>query len=459
MKRIAVCLFLLAALLTAGCGSQTTPPAAQTPAETPLPPPRQAPQKQGFVLALYCEASGGLPAYAKFAGYNTVEILDHSFALSDAQMANYLAGTPALIDTIHNYGLQVYVILLTNESRNLNVRNIASNLGLNDYQVLFNPVTQPAEFNQRITDVRQAVHTGFAAADGFEVFAGDPGGCVGSGCEVDQYIRFAKNFASIVRELGTPAEVTWNTWAIANWGVTLGVGLDFWDAETSLSKGIIAGDLSYSDAITLPGHNFYRFLTLQLYTQAGREVPNWPDRTAIDLIKSKGKRAYLWPHFIVDDDPARPQTWQKMHFEVRYLQNPARKVRDLGMNGVFVNCYNCPIQMGNIYAYGQLTKDPDKSPQEILKDFATLVAQPSGVDQLTQVFIFMENHSWWGHQMPAQYQLPSLPGTLTTYDDAIAALNQVMPLSTSSAPLLMNPRDYLTAVGSTLLYMRNNYGF
>ena len=71
MKKVAGCLFWLAALLMAGCGSQTAPP----PAETPLPPPQQAPQKQGFVLGLYCDASGGLPAYAKFAGYNTVEIL------------------------------------------------------------------------------------------------------------------------------------------------------------------------------------------------------------------------------------------------------------------------------------------------------------------------------------------------------------------------------------------------
>jgi hypothetical protein len=237
------------------------------------------------------------------------------------------------------------------------------------------------------------------------------------------------------------------------------VGLDFWNAETSLSQSIIDNDISYVDAITLPGHNLYRYLVFQLYTQAGLPVPNWPDTAAIGEIQSQRKRSYLWPYFLVDGDSGVPQTWQKVHFEVRYLQDLAQKARSLGVNGVFVNCINCGIQMGNIYAFGQLTQDPDTSPQQILQNFAALIAQPSSVDQLTQVLIFMENHSWWSSQMPPQYQLPALPGQLSTYSEAIAALSQVvsLPITQSAAPLLMTPQDYLSNIASTLAYMQSNY--
>jgi hypothetical protein len=159
----------------------------------------------------------------------------------------------------------------------------------------------------------------------------------------------------------------------------------------------------------------------------------------------------------VDDDPGRPLTFNKVHFEVRYLRDLAQKVRDLGFDGVFVNAYNPQIQMGNIYAYGQLGRNPDKQAREILKDFAALIAQLGSVDQLTEVFTFMENHSWWGSQMPAGYQLKPLPCKIATYDQALAALKGISPLAKSSAPLLTSPKDYLAMVHSTLVFMKEHY--
>jgi hypothetical protein len=394
-----------------------------------------------------------LPAFAKFCGYNTLEFCDSEFEYPQSSVENYFQSAKAIVASAHREHLKAYIILLTNESRRLNLQKPSEN----EYMVLFNPVTDPGEYQQRLEDVRQAIEKGFAAADGFEVFAGDPGGCVGKGCDIEQYVRFAQAYAQMVRKLGSGAELTLNTWAIANWGATLGVGLDFWNAETDFSKKIIGSDISFADAVTLPGHNLYRFLVRQLYNQAGRPVPEWPDRAAIEAIHAKAKRAYLWPHFIVDDDPGRPMTFDRVHFEVRYLKELAEKIRALGVDGAFVNAYNPAVQMGNIYAYGQLNRNPDKSVEVILNDFAALIARPGSANRLGEVFAFMENHSWWASQMPPQYRLKSLSCQIKTYDEALAALKGVVPLTRSSVPLLISPKEYLAKVQSTLVFMREHY--
>ena len=151
-------------------------------------------------------------------------------------------------------------------------------------------------------------------------------------------------------------------------------------------------------------------------------------------------------------------TWRKVHFEVRYLKELAEKSRALGIDGVFVNAYNPPYQMGNIFAYGQLNRDPAKPARTILREFAALIAQQGGVDRLTEVFSFLENHSWWGSQMPANYRLKPLPCKIGTYEEARASLGEVTPLNQSPAPLLMPPKDYLAEVASTLAFMQEQYG-
>jgi hypothetical protein len=114
--------------------------------------------------------------------------------------------------------------------------------------------------------------------------------------------------------------------------------------------------------------------------------------------------------------------------------------------------------MGNIFAYGQLNRDPQRPVLTILRDFAALIAQPGDVDELTEVFAFLENHSWWGSQMPARYRLQPLPCKLGTYEEARAASRRVAPLNNGPAPLLMTSKEYLAEVVSTLSFMQENYG-
>jgi len=396
--------------------------------------------------------------FVRFCGYNTLEFSDYSFEYPESERAKYLEASRARIADVHREGLKVFIILLTNMSREwagLHGEPRGDVLA----KIMFDPVARPDAFKQRIADVQRSIEKGFSEADGFEVFAGDWGGCMGEGCGYKQYLSFGRAYAQVLRKLGLRPELTLNTWAIANWGATFDpYKMTFWDAEADLSQKVIDSDISFADAVTLPGHNLYRGLVRTVYTEGHRSVPVWPDLASVQRIHAKGKRAYLWPHFIVDDDRGRKMTWRKVHFEVRYLKELAEKSRALGIDGVFVNAYNPPYQMGNIFAYGQLNRDLAQPVRTILSKFAALIAQQDSVGQLTEVLTFLENHSWWGNQMPVQYRLKPLPCKLGSYEEAMAALSQVSPLRKSPAPLLMTPKDYLAEIGSTLAFMKEQRG-
>ena len=426
--------------------------------------------KGGRLLGIYvfagerltADSTEKLPArfmpFVKYCGYNTLEFCDYSFEYPESERAKVLSASRTRIADAHREGLRVFIILLTNMSRDwASLQGEPRGEALT--RIMFNPLTRPDEFKQRVEDVQKSIAKGYSEADGFEVFAGDWGGCLGVGCGIEQYFSFGRAYAQVLKNLGLRSQLTLNTWAIANWGTSLEPDkTTFWDAETDLSRKVIDGDITFADAVTLPGHNLYRGLVRTVYTKANRSVPDFPDPIATQRIHAKGKRAYLWPHFIVDDDRGRKMTWRKVHFEVRYLKELAEKSRALGVDGTFVNAYNPPYQMGNIFAYGQLNRDPALPARTILKKFAALIARPGDVEQLTEVFTFLENHSWWGSQMPVQYRLKPLPCKIGTYEEARANLSKVTPLSQRPAPLLMAPKDYLTEVTSTLAFMQQQYG-
>lgn len=399
-----------------------------------------------------------LPAFLKFCGYNTIEFADWSFEYPRDKTGGYFAASAARVTKARRAGLKVYVLLLTNMSRGRAILNHIEPDPSKKGSLLFDPLGEPQEYAQRMRDVEEAVGSAFAAADGFEVFAGDWGGCLGEGCGHEQYLRFARDYAQVIRKSNARAEIVLNTWAIANWGSTFDVtGVKFWDEEIRLSQNIMRGDIVFADAVTLPGHHWYRFLVRQIYHAAGRAVPDWPDAAAVGAAKKFGKKVYLWPHFVVDDDRGRKMTSRKVHFEVRYIKDLAARARAAGIDGAFANAYAPALQMGNVFAFGRLLRRPNLDVQAVLKEFSALLVAPESVGDMEEILAFLENRSWWANQMPKPYRLAELPCRIRTYDEALAALARVKPLSRSPAPLLIGPGAYLGEMRSTLLFMKQNY--
>lgn len=78
-----------------------------------------------------------LPAFTKFCGYNTLEFCDWEFEYPQSSLANYYQTAQAIVASAHREHLKAYIILLTNESRRLNLAKPNDN----EYQVLFNPIS------------------------------------------------------------------------------------------------------------------------------------------------------------------------------------------------------------------------------------------------------------------------------------------------------------------------------
>ena len=236
----------------------------------------------------------GFMPFLKFCGYNTLEFCDYSFEYPESERTSYLEAFRTRIKDVHRQGLKVFVILATNMSREWS--NLSAEPGGDELtKIMFNADAHPDEFKLRLTDVRQSITKGFSEADGFEVFAGDWGGCMGEGCGYKQYLSFARAYAQILRDLGLRSQLTLNTWELPIGEPRLIPSSTFWDAETELSEKVIDSDISFATAVTLPGHNPYRGLTRTMYTQANQAVPEWPDPAAINKIHARGDLAYLCP--------------------------------------------------------------------------------------------------------------------------------------------------------------------
>ena len=357
-------------------------------------------------------------------------------------------------------GLEVFVLLLTNMSRERAIRNFKEPDPSRKGSLLFNPVSEPREYEQRLADIELAIQEAYSSADGFEVFAGDWGGCLEEGCDISQFLRFARDYRDILNRLGlADREMSLNLWAIANWGRSMDPGQPaFWDSEIELSERVISSDISFADAVTFAGHHLYRYYTFQVYAKAGLPVPVWPHMRDVEQARKGVKAVYLWPHFLVDDDRFRKQTWRKAHFEFRYIKKLAKDIRGLGLDGAFANSYAPGPQMANIFAFARLLQNPERTVESVYREFALLLVSPQFVPDLVQVFAFLENRSWWASQLPKSFRLPAIPCALLSLAEAETALSRVVPLKQSPAPLLLSPLEYLEELKKSLTAFQRSAG-
>ncbi|MBK7496265.1 MAG: hypothetical protein IPI28_13055 [Candidatus Omnitrophica bacterium] len=80
--------------------------------------------------------------------------------------------------------------------------------------------------------------------------------------------------------------------------------------------------------------------------------------------------------------------------------------------------------------------------EQIIHEFAGLIASPGDVNQLTEVLFWMENHSYWQEQMPEDARLPSIPCSMDKAA-AASAVEKLKPNSSPALPLPYSPAEWL----------------
>ncbi len=285
----------------------------------------------------------------------------------------------------------------------------------------------------------------YQKADFFEEFAADWGGCHCGKCGVPEYLRYVETFAIKLQDLNPKARLYANTWSIAYWGPSpeqQGWRTVF-ENEIPGSREVIEKlhTMPANTHLTLPCHHLYRPLVFQ--QNGGKaKTPVFPRPEDIQKVKALGRDVMAWPHFVMDDDISRAPQWGIVHSEVRYIRDLLQRLRDTGIERVIGNLYLPYLQLINTYAFGSLLKDPDRQVEEVLYEFACLVAHRDDIDPLVEVLTWMENKSYWEEQMPLDGRLPQIPCKLNKAS-ALTALAKVRPNASPELPLPYSPDQWL----------------
>jgi len=296
---------------------------------------------------------------------------------------------------------------------------------------------QPGNFERTLAVPRFYLET-YREADFFEEFAADWGGCTCGQCGVDQFLWYVRALADDLAALNPRARLYANAWCISYWGKDpLAQGWrGVFEREISGTRELIGAyaDLPPNTHLALPCHHLYRALAFSEYgTKA--QTPVFPTAADLRPLFAAGRQVLAWPHFVMDDDAYRPLAWGLVHSEVRYLQALLQTLAATGITQVVGNLYLPILQLPNTFAFGQLAQDPMRSTEQILHEFTRLLVQPSDAQALAEVLAWVENHSYWQAQLPADARLPELACGL----DLESALELVLALRPNPLPDLPLP--------------------
>jgi hypothetical protein len=429
-------------------GSPTMIAAAQP--ATDNGPSKAIPGARPFnTIGLYVAPPGkGESDYYDFyqaCGYNYLEFCEAGFARRPDLLPAYHQELVKSIAAAHQKGFKVWILLLAGMQQ---WKGPAESGNAGTFSALR---TDP--LRERLSRIREAVRQ-LPEADGFEFFAGDPGGDPEGRSTVKDCIAFARQVHAIVREETPKAGFAINLWAIAEWaGFPAPFSLDFWQKQVALSKAIVNEHalLGPECGVVFSLDNYYRSLALSCYDDAGLQPELYPLSTDVQALRGRDVRPILgWPYFLVDecDDgfitPNNVVTKGQSQCETRYIRAVIDRGRRLGLDGLVANAAFVLAEPLNIYAFGRMCHSAALTPDALLDEYANLLAEGEGAHSLAQVLRFIENHSNWDNSLPRHYRLKPLDcGDITSAATAQERLAQVVPRAKASLALPESPALYL----------------
>ena len=169
------------------------------------------------------------------------------------------------------------------------------------------------------------------------------------------------------------------------------------------------------------------------------------------MLRKRGVTRLLgWPYFLVDeaDDgfvrPNNVASGGQSSAETRYIRALIDSAHRMGLDGLVANAVFFQAESLNIYAFGQMCRSADLTPEQVLDQYAGFIADEKTRAALGRVLRYIENYSNWQNSLPASYRLKNfeLP-ELTSASAALELLAQIKPCVRPAIPLLEPPAVYL----------------
>lgn len=411
-----------------------------------------------------CPYYWGLPEYRRYLDWLAgagVEIVEACQQLgwmrypALAEEIDRLRSRQALVGEAHARGMQYYQILGSNLYSQLPWDRLPpGQLEIAEKDCVLCP--QEGDGFTRTAELGRYFARVFRGADGFEVFAGDWGGCPCGRCGIDQYRRYVNYHAAHLAEEQPAARVWANVWSISSWqgrtgypGQATGGWRKVWDDEIGFSKRFL-DDLDQVPAevgVAFPLHHWYRGYTQQFYRQD--ELPFWPDVPALEKLHAAGRRLLAWTHFIVEDDPYHGRLWGTLSVRLRYIKRLAGLLNAAPFETVMGNVYSARQGL-NLHGLVRFIRQPDLDVETVIGEFVQAVAEPSGQQLLRDMLVYLENRDPWHFDLPEYARLPALaeaglPGEAALRAELPGLARHIRP---DAALLLNGPEHFARSVAA-----------
>jgi len=393
--------------------------------------------------------------FFKACGYNYLEFCEAGFRCRPDLLPEYYNDMSSAITLAHDKGFRVGIVLLAGMEQ---WTGPDSTLGAN-FPGVFSP-RDKTKLTERFAHLRHAVSQ-LRGADVFVFLPGDPGGDPEGNSTLEDCVSFCRQVQEIVKQEASAATFIVNLWSIAQWeGFPSPSSLRFWEQEVKLSRAAVAapGLLGPRSGVSFPLHNYYRSLALSRYARAGLKPELYPAAQDIETLRKRGVGPLLgWPYFLVDeaDDgfvkPNNHESGGQSSCETRYIRALVDSGLRLGLDGLVANAIFREAESLNIYAFGQMCRSAELTPERLIDQYAGFVADEKTRGVLGRVLRYIENHSNWQNSLPVSYRLKDfdLPHALSARV-ALDLLAQVKPRVQPAIPLLEPPAIYLARLKKRL---------
>lgn len=383
--------------------------------------------------------------FFRACGYNYLEFCEAGFRSRPDLLPGYYAEMSRAINLAHDEGFRVGIVLLAGMEQ-------WKGPDKTGYSGPFSALDK-AKLQERLTHLRQAV-SNLRNADVFVLLPGDPGGDPKGRSTLEDCLAFCRHVQQIVKEHAPEATFMVNLWAVAEWeGFPSPFSVRFWQQEVKLSRALVAApDLPGPGCgVAFPLHNYYRSLALSCYTEAGVEPELYPAAKDVQTLRTRGVKPLLgWPYFLVDeaDDgfvrPNNVASGGQSSAETRYIRAIVECGRRIGLDGLVANAIFFQAESLNIYAFGQMCRFVDLTPEQVLDQYAGLIADEKTREALGRVLRYVENHSNWQNSLPASYRLKGFDvPDVASASAALKLLAEIKPCVRPAIPLLEPPAAYL----------------
>jgi hypothetical protein len=380
--------------------------------------------------------------FFKACGYNTYQFWDMGWSIPPSKHERSYFAAAENVERMQREGFRVFVILT------VNMHQCKEGEPEGYHDSIFDPGDR-ALMKERLEYLTATVRK-LKAADGFTIFAGDPGGHPQA--TPAQFSAAVKEIIAMISRESPRAEIHVNPWSIASWDHFISPFLfEFWEKETRLSRDLVGQPELFGPGVQIefPLHAYYRSLTIKCYADAGKPLELFPKAEDIAALKGRGvKRMWGWPYFLTDecDDGYRPGTAGLAQSEIRYIKQIIDTGRKLGLDGMIANVFqsNISSERLNLYAFARFCKDSRATPDLAIREFAGFCSEPETADDLAAVLKFIENNSTWQAGMQPERRLPNFDtGEMKSPQDALNALAKVVARKQSDLPMPRPTADYL----------------